>query len=344
MGEILGIGCTHGPQIQFPDENMADYLKGFLRGDRMPEERKSIENWPEGMRKEWGSDEGVTAARAYRAEVVDGLRRARAALDAFKPDFVVIFGDDQYENFKEDLLSPFCVFALDQFDIAPYQNSAVMMATTNVWNQPPDRVVSVNGHREGGAYLARELVQAGFDIPCSFRLNHARTMSHAFTRTVAYLDYDQAGFPYPVVPFHVNCYGSDLRIRSMPEVRGCLPPAPPPWRCYDVGAAVARIYRSSPWRVAIIGSSSWSHASLTVKHGYLYPDIESDRARLKELQSGDLCRWRGLELDQLRDAGQHEMLNWICLAGAMEGRQAELLAYGETYIFNSNKPVALFAA
>jgi hypothetical protein len=37
-----------------------------------------------------------------------------------------------------------------------------------------------------------------------------------------------------------------------------------------------------------------------------------------------------------------EMRNWICLAGAMEGREAQILAYAETHIFNSCKCVALF--
>ena len=34
------------------------------------------------------------------------------------PDFVLMFGDDQYENFKEDLLPPFCVYAFDEFEIS----------------------------------------------------------------------------------------------------------------------------------------------------------------------------------------------------------------------------------
>ena len=33
MGAILGIGCTHGPQLQFPDPNMADILRGHAIPD-----------------------------------------------------------------------------------------------------------------------------------------------------------------------------------------------------------------------------------------------------------------------------------------------------------------------
>ena len=47
---------------------------------------------------------------------------------------------------------------------------------------------------------------------------------------------------------------------------------------------------------------------------------------------------------QIEDAGQQELLNWMCIAGAMQelGHQPQILDYVESYIFNSNKCVALF--
>src|SRR5581483_575137 len=149
-------------------------------------------------------------------------------------------------------------------------------------------------------HLARELVLSGFDVSCSYEMNHAETLSHAFTRTVLYLDYDRKGFDYPVMPFHINCYGSALRIpiSEHPTVDGkrIRPvPSPPPWRCYDMGKQVTRIFEDSPWRVAIIGSSSWSHGSLTAKHSFICPDVETDRMRLAELKSGRMSSWRDLQ-------------------------------------------------
>jgi hypothetical protein len=92
----------------------------------------------------------------------------------------------------------------------------------------------------------------------------------------------------------------------------------------------------------VIGSSSWSHAFLTKNFPAGHPDVAADRARLDELRTGRQHLWRDLSLEDLREAGQHEFLNWVCLAGAMEGRTAEILSYGETYIFNSDKCVAVF--
>jgi hypothetical protein len=77
-------------------------------------------------------------------------------------------------------------------------------------------------------------------------------------------------------------------------------------------------------------------------HGYLWGDVEADRAHLGELRSGQFGRWRAMSAEQMQVSGQHEMRNWACLAGAMEGSDVEVLGYAETYVFNSSKCVALF--
>ncbi|HLY64184.1 MAG TPA: extradiol ring-cleavage dioxygenase [Chloroflexota bacterium] len=326
---------------------MANVLRRTLKSDRTPDHLRDPQNWPPGMREEWGDDEGHSAAARHRTSQVEAFRAARRALDEFKPDFVLIWGDDQYENFKVDLLTPFCVFALEEVPIEPFKPSDGLKASANVWNEPTDTVVKLRGHIPAATTLANELVRSGFDVSCSFKLSHTESLSHAFTRTVLYLDYDRKGFDYPVIPFHVNCYGSELRVPrgELPQVDGqpVRPlPSPPPWRCYDLGKQVAKILGDSPWRAAIIGSSSWSHGTLTAKHSFLYPDIEADRRHLAELRSGHFDAWRELESADMRSSGQHEMLNWVCLAGAMAGREPNILAYSETYLFNSDKVLALF--
>jgi hypothetical protein len=122
------------------------------------------------------------------------------------------------------------------------------------------------------------------------------------------------------------------------------PPAPAPARCFDLGAATARALSAGPWRVALVGSSSWSHAFLTAKHHWLYPDVDADRARFEELKAGTFACWRDLSLADVEASGQHEFLNWLCLAGAMHalGRRAEVVDYVESYVFNSDKCFAVF--
>ena len=349
MAEILGIGCTHAPHLAMADERMADvYFRRNLNSELTPAKWKDPSNWPAGMREEWGDDEAVTSAKKHRAALGEGFRAARAAIDAFKPDFVLIWGDDQYENFREDLIPPFYVYALEEAEArAPGMGQRPD-------SEAPEGHPKVKGHPEAGSFLAAELVTAGFDVACSWTLHHSERLGHAFGGTIRYLNWDLQGFPYPVVPFHVNCYGSDLRVpgpgqstvvgRLQEDMPRTPPPSPMPWRCYDLGKEVARILAASPWRVAVVGSSSWSHASLVKKHDYMYTDIDADRQRHDELKSGQQHKWRDLTPADIRASGQHEILNWVCLAGAMEGRQAEVLAYSESYIFNSSKAVALFPA
>jgi hypothetical protein len=100
----------------------------------------------------------------------------------------------------------------------------------------------------------------------------------------------------------------------------------------------------SPWRVALIASSSWSHAFLTAKHHFLYPDIEADRVLYEALRAGEYDTWRKTTLAAIEESGQQEMLNWMCLAGAMAelGRRPDEAELIQTYIFNSSKCFAIF--
>ena len=96
--------------------------------------------------------------------------------------------------------------------------------------------------------------------------------------------------------------------------------------------------------MAVIASSSWSHSFLTAKNHYLYPDLPSDRARFEELRDGQFGRWQALTTAQLEDAGQQELLNWVCLAGAMHELNCRPVwtDLAETYIYAAPKAVAIF--
>jgi hypothetical protein len=350
MGEILGLGVTHYPGLMVPDEQMASLLKRTLDSSRFPAELRDPAQWPEPMRREWGPDEGRAAATEHRRRLVNAFRALRKELDRFEPDLVLIFGDDQYENFREDGIPPFCLFAVPEMVCRPHARKGYYN-TVNVWNEGPETSFRFAGHSDAARYLSTKLLEAGVDMTYAYTLRHDLGLAHAFINTILYLDYDRQGFPYPVVPFHVNCYGSSI-IRNHGGMSHLTtgdtaipdPPGPSPARCFDVGAAAGRALADSPWRVAMVASSSWSHAFLTEKNHWLHCDIDSDRARFADLAEGRLERWRALTTATIEDAGQQELLNWICLAGAMHtlGRKAEVVDFVETYLFNSSKCFALF--
>jgi hypothetical protein len=345
MGAILGVGATHYPPGLVPDEYKPWPLARMLHSDpRIPSHLKDPANWPEPMRLEWGEDEGISAHKAHRARVFQAFRTIREEIDAFKPDFLLIWGDDQYENFKEDIIPPFCVLAYDKLEFQPFKR---LRGRPNIWGEPADKVFTCPGQRRAGRYLASRLLEAGIDMAYAYRPLHEDGLGHAFANTLLFLDLDRRGFDYPVLPVAVNCYGRDVirnrggatRYSDEPD-----PPSPSPRRCFELGQATARILRDSPWRVVLMASSSWSHAFLTEKHHWLYPDLEADRALLQHLQTGDYAKWRDLPLAQLEASGQQEVLNWVCLAGAMAelGYKMELLDWVETWLFNAPKCMALF--
>ncbi len=347
MAEILGLGLTHSPSFIRPDEDGESSLKRTLRTNhRVPAELKNPANWPEPMRAEYGQDEGYASAVRLRQRMVAGFRKLRAELDEFNPDFVVIWGDDQYENFREDIIPPFCVLAYDDFHCQPFDGGNGT-ARRNVWQEPADTVFRYRGHKEGARALATGMIDRGIDLAYAYRPLHEPGLGHAILNTLLYLDYDRKGFDYPVIPFLVNCYGSRVirnRGGSSEHSPDPDPPGPSPKRCMQAGAAAARTLLESPWRVALIASSSWSHAFLTKKHWWLYPDIASDRARFEEMKAGDYQAWARVSTAQIEDAGQQELLNWACLVGAVDalGYRADIVDWYETYIFNSTKCLAVF--
>ena len=134
MAEILTLGISHYPPLGGMDADMSSILKHMLQNPHLPSELKTPDDWPKGMQREWGSDKGTQSAIKHREELVTEFRKVRAALDEFKPDFVLIWGDDQYENFKSDLIPPYCVCAYDSFEVSPPKR--------NIWDEPDGKVFS----------------------------------------------------------------------------------------------------------------------------------------------------------------------------------------------------------
>jgi hypothetical protein len=361
MGQVLGVGISHYPPLSGRDEDMANILRGRLQDPDIPTSAKDPRNWPPEMRAEWGDDQGVAAAARHRAAMRKGLARARAAIDAFAPDFVVIWGDDQYENFKEDIVPAFCVLAYDDMDLKPWAHASesAMFSKTqdewgggkpNVWGEPRDFTLHMKGAPREARALAMKLLQANFDVAYAYKPLHHPGLPHAFLNSLLYLDYDRRGFDYPVVPMQINCYGravisyKGFASRWADRGREPDPPSPSPQRIFDMGAAVARICRDSPWRVALIASSSWSHAFLHDATYRIYPDVETDRRLYAALVDGDWNVWRKMTLAEVEAAGDQELLNWYALAGAMNelGQPCAWSEMVETYVFNSSKVTAIF--
>ncbi|MDV6294087.1 DODA-type extradiol aromatic ring-opening family dioxygenase [Rhodococcus aetherivorans] len=353
MAEFLGLGITHYPLLAGTDEHMAGLLRWTLTDPDIPEDLKDPANWPARMRREWDDDGGTAAAAAHRAELVDHLARCRAALDEFEPDLVVVWGDDQYENFREEVVPPFCVLAYDDLEVPAFE---VMneRGSPNAWGLPDDFTITLHGDPQAARSLANALIENGFDMAYSYRKRAEAHFPHAILNTQIFLDYENAGskLPYPIVPITVNCYGQHAIARKGGLARFADiadeqldPVGPTPNRCFDLGAAVARAFAATDKRVALVASSSWSHAFLTDKLWHLRPDTPVDERLYDAFVNGDVDTWRAVSGAEIVESGQHEMLNWYCLLGAMHelGLPLTWSTLVTTDVFNSNKCFAVFS-
>jgi hypothetical protein len=353
MAHFLGLGLTHYPLLAGTDDHMASLLRWTLADPDIPETAKDPSNWSGPMRREWGADKGVTAAAEHRKALVDNLARCRAALDEFEPDVVVVWGDDQYENFREEVVPPFCVLAYDDLRVEPFE-LMTERGSPNAWGLPDDTTITVRGSSDTGRWLTSELIERGFDMAYSYRKRADAAFPHSIVNTQLFLDYPDAGsaFGHPLLPITVNCYGPHVIAR-----RGGLvtfaqsigerldPVGPSPARCFALGRAVAQAFAATDLRVALVASSSWSHAFLVDKTWRLTPDTDSDLRLYGLLTDADWEAWQTTTTSDLIASGQQEMLNWFCMTGAIAELGLEL-SWSElvlTNVFNSNKCFAIYA-
>jgi len=368
MGEILGIGMSHYPGMVRPAPDK--FVLNAINRPDIPAEFKDRKNWPPMMIEQLADDEGHNHILAHRQQFIENCRKQREMLDAFNPDFILVWGDDQYENFKEDIVPSFCVLAYDDMDIQPYKplhdrldtNRAVSTvgrqpgeaAPPNSWNEPEDYTVHVKGKREAGKFLARGLIEEKIDVAYAYEPLHYGSLAHAFLNSVLYLDWDRKGFNYPVLPMQVNCYGSRVIVNRggaypvgkihLPEGE-VDPPGPSPERCMEVGAAVARVFERSPWRVALIASSSWSHAFLSVNNYFMWPNVDSDMQMYDAMVRGDWDYLRAIPNEDVEIRGLQEVRNWWCLFGAMEAlghKSPDWNDFAASYLQNSSKAFAVW--
>ena len=94
MGELLGIGLSHAPMFQFPDENMADILRSFLKRESIPAEvrdtlYKQIKENYEG---------GTGATRAEDKKALEKLQQRGYVLQKFSPE-----GQQEYTKLSQTI-------------------------------------------------------------------------------------------------------------------------------------------------------------------------------------------------------------------------------------------------
>ena len=354
MAELLGVGITHYPPLLGQPKAYANLLRLVMGSHIVPEDMKDPSNWPEEMQAEYRDEKDRALEHQERHRVA--LGEIRTIIDDFQPDAVIMFGDDQYENFKEDIIPPFNVYCMDAFHSRPFEILRVMGDQDNIWNVANDYAYDVPGAGFLARDLAHNIIEKDYPLAYSYKyLNHDH-LTHAFANAFVFLDWENTGWTYPIIPISVNCYGTgviqsrggffnllDQRPESErdPYIDAAAPAGPTPRSCFELGQTLRKALDERDERILVMASSGWSHAFLVEKHHYLYPDREFDKARVDELRTGRQKDWADLTNVEIESAGSQEFKNWICLAGVFPEREARVVDYLDTWIFNSQKCFAV---
>jgi aromatic ring-opening dioxygenase catalytic subunit (LigB family) len=246
-------------------------------------------------------EETVEGNQARYARIRDGFEQLRTQVDALQPDTIVLIGDDQGENYREDNLPQFAIYVGDELVAGRGESSPRYRCDTAL-----------------ARAILREGVEAGFDLASSRRFPNDALISHAHVQVMHFLDPEAR---IPVVPIFINA----IHV-----------PAPTPRRCLELGRLLHTIIEAQPddKRVLLYASGGLSH--FTSGYPWLHYEgphtlgwisVDFDRRVVETIAAG-----RGAELGQLSskdllDNGDIEMRQWITLIGATGDRKPNHIVY-----------------
>jgi aromatic ring-opening dioxygenase catalytic subunit (LigB family) len=267
------------------------------------------------------------------------LQTLRRTLETAKPDVIILFGDDQSEQFDFNNYPALEIFAGESyagFKVSGKFGLPIPHSARLPRPKTAEHWVATPGHPQVARWLITQLMDDGFDVSFSLGLPRPEDgIGHAFMRPYVYL---APNYDIPTVPFFVNCY---------------FGPQPTGRRCVDLGRTIRRLIARMPGdlRVAVIGSGGLWHTPM-LPNSIL--DTEFDRTILEGVRTGDASAM-GAYFDSRRpvldpnDAnalsrasggtqmvlglggGSGETRNWIITAAICDGLPGTVVDYVPVY-------------
>jgi len=301
---VLGIGTSHSPQLTVPWRDWQLMREKDEHDDRLdyPRLKAKAEKVYPNLEAELTLEKWETRYDACQR----GIKQLGKIIEDSKVDAIVIFGDDQHEQFHDENMPAVAIYHGETCDIKrkERQNPLSWLAVEAAnWE---NKYAEYPAKPELAKHLIDSLTEQEFEITRCSKLREEVGIGHAFSflyrRVWPECD-------IPIVPIMVNTY---------------YPPnQPTPKRCYALGQAVRKGIES--WgdgeRVAVMASGGLSHVII---------DEELDRFVLDGLLEQDKDKLAAIPRDKLV-GGTSEILNWVALAGATEHLTPNLIDYVPTY-------------
>ncbi len=287
----LGLASSHAPSMFAALEDWPKIYATLTQG--VPQPPRAAEETPE-------------VISGYIQRIRNNLRTLREQIEAYRPDAILIVGDDQKEVFSP-AFSPSLAIYLGE---TVHGSRSIGLAGQNY----EDNHITLPCHAELARYLLRELVNRQFDLAYVEELKPmmrpAAGLGHAFIHLGGGLGLHELNVP--VIVFWVNAYN---------------PPCPTAERCYALGQTFQAALARRPERVAIVASGGLSHDPRGPRSGWI--DEPLDHWVLDSLAAGEGEKLKSLytfDSDTLR-SGTGEIRSWIVAAGAFHARPATVVDY-----------------
>jgi aromatic ring-opening dioxygenase catalytic subunit (LigB family) len=232
------------------------------------------------------------APLGQRESVTRALDVLKNAFLETRPDALILLTSEHWANFFLDNIGAFCV-GRAEFHEGPVEP----------WLKVANRRIP------GDPQLAGEIVSAAYASNVEPSFAYEMVLDHG---TMVPIHFITDGMEVPVVPIMFNTLA---------------PPQPSAARSARFGTIIGEVARRSSKRIAIIATGGLSHDPAERGHGRI--DSKFDREFLQRISEGDLAaleRYRSEDFSAA-GAGAYELLAWVALSAALDGRQCNVLAY-----------------
>ena len=311
MAEIvLGLCSSHSPQLSTDAEVWPEHGQNDAGNPWLIDKTGRRLSYTEALAQADPRIQHELAPELHakrHAIVQAAVERLQQALDAAKPEAVVVFGDDQAEIFPHDFRPALMVYSGPSVPNMPdlFTRARYAAGRKAGWAYGPERA-TIQIQSDLARHLTNQLMAAGFDLAHASQLDEGMGLGHAFGFVYGRL---MNGRQVPMVPVIINTL---------------YPPnQPTPRRCYELGEAVRAALQSwaAPARVAVVGSGGLSHFLI---------DEEIDRQFLDAVRARDREAICALPATRLQ-SGTGEIRSWIAAVAAASGLGLDFVEYQACY-------------
>jgi len=237
---------------------------------------------------------------AVRDAFYAGFDRMRLALEAQRPDALIVVAAEHFANFFMNNMPSICIGMGEHYE-GPIEDEAwIRIKRTRV---------------PGNSQLSKRLIETVMqDVDVAYAQEWK--FDHGISVPLHFLT---PRYDLPVIPVNINCQG---------------PPLIPLRRCYEFGRALHRACERMPERIALVGTGGISHWPATPDSGRI--NEAWDRQFLERFLGNRREELLAYRDDQVwREAGQggFEIRTYIAVAGATEGHTGDLWFYAPIPIF-----------